>query len=183
MWCASVHEVAPNSAAAAAGKVSRRRQPIFGRRAGAPAGKVAAARLRGLGEGKLASPLSQIPGSAPVTHAYSLVFRMTLNDPECIKINTRIKHLAASLLQLSLLYYIWCWARSAVFEIDFLFLTNNEGCRYRPISVDVFALIDSAVRQIPVYCSSQWQRPQKQFWHIWNLAKAWWQGFRFFLSP
>ena len=52
MWCASVHEVAPNSAAA--GKVSRRHQPNFGRRAGASriwfaqAGKVAAARLRGL---------------------------------------------------------------------------------------------------------------------------------------
>ena len=36
MWCTSVHEVSPNSAAA--GKVSRRLQPNFGRRAGAPAG-------------------------------------------------------------------------------------------------------------------------------------------------
>ena len=44
--CASIHEVAPNSAAA--GKVSRRRQPNFGRHAGAQAGKVAAARLMGL---------------------------------------------------------------------------------------------------------------------------------------
>jgi len=33
MWCASVHEVAPNSADAAAGKVSRRRQPNFCRAA------------------------------------------------------------------------------------------------------------------------------------------------------
>jgi len=52
MWCASVHEVAPNSAAAVAGQVSRRRQPNFGRRASliwfTPARKVAAARLRGL---------------------------------------------------------------------------------------------------------------------------------------
>jgi len=37
MWCASIHEVAPNSAAAAAGKISRRRQPNFGWRAGARA--------------------------------------------------------------------------------------------------------------------------------------------------
>jgi len=32
------YELTPNSAAAAAGKVWRRRQPNFGRRAGAPAG-------------------------------------------------------------------------------------------------------------------------------------------------
>jgi len=50
MQRASVHEVAPNSAATE--KVSRRRQPNFGRGASriwfTPAGKVAAVRLNGL---------------------------------------------------------------------------------------------------------------------------------------
>jgi len=58
MWCASVHEVAPNSAAAA-GKVSRRRQPNFGRRAARQPDLVRASRKSGGGaaEGSTNNPV------------------------------------------------------------------------------------------------------------------------------